>query len=106
MSALDYPVVTVVPSRHKRAEHGHPWVYSNEIQMNAATKALPPGSVVQLAAASAKPLGVATFNPHALIAARILDRGPARVIDRTFIAARLEAAVALRQRLYSEPFYR
>ena len=106
MNAPDYPVVTVMPGRHKRAEQGHPWVYSNEIQMDKAAKALLPGSLVRLVAASGKPLGVATFNPHALVAARIVDRNPAAVIDRDFIAARLEAAVALRQRLYPEPYYR
>ena len=106
MSAADYPVVTLLPGRHKRAEQGHPWVYSNEIQMDNAAKALPPGSLVRLTAASGKPLGVATFNPHALVAARIVDRDPARAIDRAFIADRFEAAVALRHRLYPEPFYR
>ncbi|MGB8181108.1 MAG: RlmI/RlmK family 23S rRNA methyltransferase, partial [Stellaceae bacterium] len=106
MSAPDYPVVTVMPGRHKRAEQGHPWVYSNEIQMDKAAKALPPGSLVRLTAASGKPLGLATFNPHALVAARIVDRDPAAVVDRAFIAGRLQAAIALRQRFYSEPFYR
>ncbi len=106
MSAADYPVVTLAPGRHKRAEQGHPWVYSNEVQMDAAAKGLPAGSIVQLAAASGRPLGVATFNPHTLIAARIVDRDPTSVIDRDFIAARLGAAVGLRHRLYPEPFYR
>ena len=106
MSAADYPVVSLLPGRHKRAEQGHPWLYSNEIQMDKATKALPPGSLVRLAAGSGKPLGVATFNPHALVAARIVDRNPACVVDRKFIVARLEAAIALRHRLYPEPFYR
>ncbi|HEV2264600.1 MAG TPA: class I SAM-dependent rRNA methyltransferase [Stellaceae bacterium] len=106
MSVADYPVVSLLPGRHKRAEQGHPWLYSNEIQMDKAAKALPPGSLVRLAAGSGKPLGVATFNPHALVAARIVDRNPACVVDRKFIAARLEAAIALRHRLYPEPFYR
>jgi len=106
VSAADYPVVTLAPGRHKRAEQGHPWVYSNEVQMDAAAKGLPAGSIVQLAAASGRPLGVATFNPHTLIAARIVDRDPTSVIDRDFIAARLGAAVGLRHRLYPEPFYR
>lgn len=106
VTAPDYPAVSLVPGRHKRAEQGHPWIYSNEIQMTAAAKALPAGSLVRLAAASGKPLGVATFNPHALVAARILDRDPTCVIDPAFLAARLEAALALRQRFYVEPFYR
>ena len=106
MSAADYPVVSLLPGRHKRAEQGHPWLYSNEIQMDKTAKALPPGGLVRLAAGSGKPLGVATFNPHALVAARIVDRDPACVVDSAFIATRLEAAIALRHRLYPEPFYR
>ncbi len=106
MTAADYPVVSLAPGAHKRAEQGHPWVYSNEIRMDRAAKSLPAGSLVRLVAASGKALGVATFNPHALVAARLLDRDPGRVVDRAFIAARLEAAVALRRRLYPEPFYR
>jgi len=106
VTAADYPVVSLAPGAHKRAEQGHPWVYSNEIRMDRAAKSLPAGSLVRLVAASGKALGVATFNPHALVAARLLDRDPGRVVDRAFIAARLEAAVALRRRLYPEPFYR
>ena len=66
----------------------------------------PPGTLVRLEAASGKALGVATFNPHTLVAARILDRDSGRVIGREFFAERLEAALALRRRLYPEPFYR
>lgn len=106
MSVTAYPAIAVQPGRHKRAEGGHPWIYSNEAVMDAAAKALPPGSLVRLEAVGGKPLGVATFNPHTLVAARILDRDPGRRIDRDFFKARLEAALALRDRLYPEPFYR
>ena len=39
------PVVTLLPGGHRRAEAGHPWIYSNEIAMDAAAKALTPGTV-------------------------------------------------------------
>lgn len=100
------PVVTLEPQRHKRVIAGHPWVYSNEVRMDAGAKALPRGSLVTLNAADGRALGVATFNPHALVAARMLDRDPARIIDRIFFAARIERALALRRRLYDEPYYR
>ena len=29
------PVVTLQPRGHRRAEGGHPWIYSNEIVMDA-----------------------------------------------------------------------
>ncbi|HJT08523.1 MAG TPA: class I SAM-dependent rRNA methyltransferase [Stellaceae bacterium] len=100
------PTITLQPGRHKRAEAGHPWVYSNEIAMDAAAKALPKGTLVTLRKAGGEPLGVATFNAHTLVAARILDRDAKRRIDREFFAARLESALTLRRRLYSEPHYR
>lgn len=74
--------------------------------MDNVAKTLAPGTLVRLATGSGKGLGVATFNPHALIAARVLDRDPNRVIDRDFIATRLDSSLALRHRFYTEPFYR
>ena len=100
------PIVTLLPGGHRRAESGHPWVYSNEMQMDAATKALPPGALVTLKRADGRPLGVAMFNPHTLLAARLLDRDAARPIGRRFLLRRLERALKLRERLYRAPFYR
>jgi 23S rRNA (cytosine1962-C5)-methyltransferase len=100
------PIIALEPRRDKRVLGGHPWVYSNEVRMDAAAKALPPGSLVTLATADSKPFGVATFNPHTLVSARLLDRDPRRLIDTSFFIERLENALALRRRLYGEPFYR
>jgi 23S rRNA (cytosine1962-C5)-methyltransferase len=100
------PTITLQPGRHKRAAAGHPWVYSNEVAMDAAAKGLSAGSLVTLRTAGGEPLGVATFNPHTLVSARILARDWSLRIDRGFFAERLEAALALRRRLYDEPFYR
>ena len=36
------PTVTLLAGRHRRAEGGHPWIYSNEVQMDAAAKGLDP----------------------------------------------------------------
>jgi len=74
--------------------------------MDAAAKALPPGTLVRLATANGDELGVAMFNPHTLIAARILDRGPETPIDVAFLRHRIAAAAALRERLYPGGFYR
>ncbi len=100
------PVVKLLAGRHKRVRAGHPWVYSNEIDMTAETKALPPGGVVKLVDSNGGPLGVATFSPHPLISARLLSRDAGRVIDAGFIARRIGGALALRQRLFEAPFYR
>jgi 23S rRNA (cytosine1962-C5)-methyltransferase len=98
--------VTLLPGGHRRAESGHPWIYSNEVEMDAAAKALPPGSLVTVKRADGRALGVAMFNPHTLLAARLLDRDAAQVIGRRFLRRRLERALRLRERLYRAPYYR
>ena len=100
------PVVRLLPGRDKRARHGHPWVFSNEIAMDAAAKALPPGTIVALESAEGQSVGTAMFNPRTLVAARILDRDPRAVIDGKFLARRLKRALDLRGRLFDGPFYR
>jgi 23S rRNA (cytosine1962-C5)-methyltransferase len=106
MSDIARPTIRLLPGHDKRAALGHPWIYSNEIAMDAAAKALPPGSLVALTTANGKSLGTASFNPHTLIAARFFSRDAATRIDRAFFATRLERALALRHRLYPEPYYR
>jgi len=100
------PRVTLLAGRHRRAEGGHPWIYSNEVQMDAAAKALTPGSLVTLQRADDSPLGLAMFNPHTLLAARLLDRDTARPIGRRFLARRIGRALKLRERLFDVPYYR
>lgn len=74
--------------------------------MDAAARKLPPGSLVALEASNGEPLGLAMFNPHTLIAARLLDANPASMVDAGYLAARLKAAVSLRERLYPGGYYR
>jgi 23S rRNA (cytosine1962-C5)-methyltransferase len=100
------PALRLLPGHHKRVRHGHPWVFSNEIAMDAAARALPPGGIVRLVAASGEELGLASFNPRTLIAARVLSRDPSVAIDADFVRARLAAALALRERLHPGGFYR
>lgn len=104
MSTL--PAIHLQAGRSRRLRAGHPWVFSNEIVMDQAAKALPPGGLVRIIDAGSEPLGVGSFNPHSLIAIRALSRDPDAVIDRAFLAARLKQALALREALYDTPCYR
>src|SRR5262245_12397794 len=76
--------VALLPGRHRRAEGGHPWIYSNEVRMDAAAKALDSGALVTLRRADGSALGVGMFNPRSLLAARLLDRDAMRAIGRRF----------------------
>src|SRR3954454_12561407 len=100
------PQIALLPGAQRRAEGGHPWIYSNEIAVDAAAKALPPGTLVTLYRADERPFGVALFNPHALIAARLLDRDAGRTIATRFFSRRIERALRIRERLYPAPYYR
>jgi 23S rRNA (cytosine1962-C5)-methyltransferase len=101
-----YPQVRILPGRHKRVAGGHPWAFSNELDMNAEAKALPPGSLVVLTSHSGEAVGVAGFNPHSLIAARLIDRRPKTAIDTVWLTNRLRQCLELRDRLFDAPFYR
>jgi 23S rRNA (cytosine1962-C5)-methyltransferase len=101
-----HPVIKLKPRESGRILRGHPWIYSNEIEMDAAAKAIEPGAVVAVLDAIGKPLGTATFNRNSLIAARLLAGGSETAVDTDYFAARIEAALALRARFYAAPYYR
>ena len=100
------PSVFLLPGRDRRLRAGHPWVYSNEVRMDAEAKALAPGAVVALRRVDGKRLGVGTFNARALIAFRLFAADPRTALDEDFLTRRLGRALALRERLYAEPYYR
>jgi 23S rRNA (cytosine1962-C5)-methyltransferase len=100
------PTIALLPAQHKRAEAGHPWIYANEVRMDEAARALEPGSLVTLRRADDSALGVAMFNPHCLLAARLLDRDAGRPIGGRFLTRQLGRALRLREQLFDEPYYR
>ena len=101
-----FPSVLLKAGEDRRVRSGHPWAFSNEILMDAETKALPAGSLVLMRAPGGQAIGVAIFNPHSLIAARMLTSNPEATIDALFFGRRIANAVALRDRLIGVPYYR
>ncbi|MEM6479986.1 MAG: RlmI/RlmK family 23S rRNA methyltransferase, partial [Pseudomonadota bacterium] len=90
----------------KRLRFGHPWVFSNEMVLDRRTKALEPGQIARLEDGEGAALGVIAFNPRSKISGRILSQDPETRIDADWIAAKIDAALALRMRAYPTPFYR
>lgn len=99
------PVLRVKEREERRVKSGHPWVYSNEIALDAEAKAIAPGSLVRLVDSKNEVVGIGSFNPHSLIAARLWSNKLATV-DAGFLVGRLRAALALRERCFSSPYYR
>ena len=100
------PSVILRAGEDRRVRAGHPWAFSNEVLMDADAKAIPAGSLVTLRAPGGEALGLATFNPHSLIAVRVLTSNPEAHVDALFLGRRLANAVALRDRLVGVPYYR
>ncbi len=100
------PTVIVKPREGRRARAGAPWIFSNEIAMEGATKALPPGTVVDVKFDDGQDFGSGFFNPKSLIGVRLFARTTGAAADEKFFVARLTRALALRERLYGRPFYR
>src|SRR5690242_12905826 len=98
--------IIVPKGQRSRAREGSPWIFSNEIRMDQAAKALVPGTVVNVRGEDGRELGTGYFNPKSLIAVRLLAPGCDAVIDAGFFAQRLHRALALRDCVYDKPFYR
>jgi 23S rRNA (cytosine1962-C5)-methyltransferase len=107
MPSENLPVVALKRNEDRCLRAGHLWVYSNEVD-NSKTplSAFEPGSTVVIQSATGKTLGAGYVNPHSLICARLLSRKSRTLFDTAFFSRRLESALALRNALYSEPFYR
>jgi len=105
--AISRPIVRLRPKAEARAiRHGFPWVYSDEIVLDRRSKALEPGTLAVLEDAERREMGLVTVNPNSRIVARMLDRDPGARIDMAWFKAKLSRALALRERLYDQPFYR
>lgn len=83
----------------RRLLSGHPWIFSNEIRETKGSPAI--GDIVELRAASGLLLGIGMYNPHSLIAFRLLS-SVTEEIDEAFFRKRIAAALALRRQLYPE----
>lgn len=81
----------------RRILGGHLWAFSNEI--SEVTENPVAGDLVRLQSHQGKSLGIGFFNPHSLIAVRLLS-DKQEDIDFDFFKRRIEAAYALRRKIY------
>jgi len=98
------PVVILKPKEGRRARAGAPWIFSNEVA--GLPKELAPGSVVDVKFDDGQPLGSGFFNPKSLITVRLFARTLDANPTRKFFERHFSRALALREQIYSRPFYR
>lgn len=88
------PVVVVSDRARKRLKSKHPWVFSNEIEQKPQCAS---GDSVSVRDREGNFIAAGYYNPHTLIAVRILTfHGPFN------LAERLEQAVSIRRPLYPD----
>jgi len=95
--------LTLKRNEEHRIAGGHLWVFSNEIQSIDGQPQS--GDVVRILDSRGKDLGIAFYNPHSLIAARLLATSEEE-IGTGFFSTRIASALALRRTLFpgSETF--
>ncbi|HEY0230637.1 MAG TPA: class I SAM-dependent rRNA methyltransferase [Dokdonella sp.] len=104
---MEYPALYLKRGEDARLRAGHLWVFSNEVDVARSPLAgFEPGEIVAIVDHRDKPIGIGYVNPNSLIAARLVSRGVEHALDRSLIVHRLNVALALRERLYAEPYYR
>lgn len=90
--------ITLNRGEDRRIRAGHPWVFSNEIREITGEKI--PGCGAEIFDAGGGFLGRGYYNPHSLIAARILTRDKEDIDSPGFYRDRIAKALELRRRLY------
>lgn len=86
------------PKRDQRIKAGHPWVFSNEIAKMAGDTT--PGATAEVFDSGGTFLGTGYYNPHSLIAVRLLTRTREDIDSPPFFTERLRRAVAYRNERY------
>jgi 23S rRNA (cytosine1962-C5)-methyltransferase len=103
---MHHPLLRLKPKQDRRLRSGYPWAFSNEIAMAPEHRGWSPGIVVRLESHDAWRHGAYMFNPHSLIAARMLDVNPDADIGVEWVRHRLGEAVALRARVAPGVYHR
>ncbi|MEX0970675.1 MAG: class I SAM-dependent rRNA methyltransferase [Paracoccaceae bacterium] len=101
------PVIRLKPKGPAQlVRFGAPWVFTDNLVMDRRSRAVAPGTIVELQDDQRNPLAVCAFNPVSKIGIRVLGRDMAAMINQAWFAERLKRALALREDLFKAPFYR
>ena len=103
---MSLPRLRIKKREQQRLRDGHLWVYSNEVDTENTPLRAIKSHLVHLEDYRGNFLATASFNSQALICARVLDSEPREVLDQAFFVAKIRQALALRDALFAQPYYR
>ena len=90
--------ITLKKNEDRRIKAGHPWVFSNEIAVTKGERES--GVAAELFDTGGALIGCGYYNPHSLIAVRLLTRQREDIDTIEFYEQRLRAALGHRRTLY------
>lgn len=88
--------IKLKPKEHRRIAAGHYWIFSNEI--DHLDTSVEPGSLVRVLDSDGNAVGTGFFNPHSLIAVRMIQKGP-EPLPEDFIFQNLDTAYDYRKEI-------
>lgn len=94
---MNFPIIKLKSKHERRLLEGHLWVFSNEIAF--IENEISTGDIVKVISHDGKICGYGFYNPHSLIAVRIISREKFDDIGNV-IKSHLQNAVQLRRELY------
>ncbi len=80
----------------RRLQAGHWWIFSNEI--DGLDTSIEPGTLVRVVSHEGKQVGIGFFNPHSLIAVRLLMKGDGN-LPENFIFENIDNAYTYRKEI-------
>ena len=90
--------ITLNKNEERRIKAGHPWAFSNEIREISGDRSA--GVAAELYDAAGIFIGVGHYNPHSLIAFRMVSRQRENIDSVEFFEQRIAAALSHRQTRY------
>ena len=88
--------IKLKPKEQRRIAAGHYWIFSNEI--DHLDTSIEPGTLVRVLDSEGNCVGTGFFNPHSLIAVRLVQKGPEE-LPEDFIFQNLDTAYDYRKEI-------
>lgn len=90
----------------RRLKLGYPWIFRSELVAARETVDLTAGQVVDFIREKGEFVARGFFNPQPQLVGRVLTHDSNVQINAAFVKARVASALAMRDKLYAQPYYR
>ncbi len=90
----------------RRLKLGYPWIFRSELVAAREIAGLEAGQVVDYVREKGEFVARGFFNPKPQLVGRVLTQDSNAEINARFVKNRVASALALREKLYAQPYYR